>query len=81
MFSSLCKHAMMCGWQVHVNVSVISCVSGDRNLAATDSTDNLIQTLSLPQGAETKGYRFLHLGQEQESGERGGWMERRRRRG
>lgn len=57
---------------MHVNVSVISCVSGDRNLAAADSTDNLIQTLLLPQGAETKGYRFLHLGQEQESGERSG---------
>lgn len=65
---------------MHVNVSVISRVSGDRNLAATDSTDSLIQTLSLPQGAETKGYRFLHLGQEQESGERGEWMERWRKR-
>lgn len=69
----LCTHAITCvSWQVHVNVPVISCVSGDRKLAAADSTDNLIQTLSLPQGAETKGYRFLHLGQEQESGERGG---------
>lgn len=52
---------------MHVNVSVISCVSSDRYLAAADSTDSLIQTLTLPRGAETKGYRFLHLGQERES--------------
>lgn len=58
-------------------MSVITCVSGDRKLAATDGTDNLIQTLSLPRGTETKGYWFLHLGQEEESGERiGRWKER-----
>lgn len=47
----LCTHAITCELeQVHVNVSVISCVSGDRKLAATDSTDNLIQTLSASGG-------------------------------
>lgn len=61
---------------MHVNVSVIRCVSGDRSLATTDSTDNLIQTRGLPRGTETKGYRFLHLGQEEESAERSEWTER-----
>lgn len=41
---------------MHVNVSVISCVSGDRNLAATDSTDSLIQTL-LPLIASGRGLK------------------------
>lgn len=50
-------------------MSVIYCVSGDKDLADTDSmTDTPIAL----RGAETKGYRFLDLGQEQESGERSG---------